>query len=165
MLVRHPESVAIVAVQRDVGGEDMVVVVVQPRAGAPKPTVELPAGKLEPGEEPGAAAVRELREECSLAATSWRALGSFWAVPAYSTERVHAFEARELRPARGQPDADEEITVNRLAVAGLPGALSDAISIAAYALWVASDSRAAHRHGAPHLRGGDGPTGCQQDGL
>lgn len=130
MLVRHPESVAIVAAERE-----EVVVVTQPRAGAAAPTVELPAGKLEEGEEPAAAAVRELREECSLAATSWLALGSFWAVPAYSTERVHAFLATGLSPAAGQPDADERITVRRLAVVELPGALSDAISIAAWALW------------------------------
>lgn len=130
MLIRHPESVAIVATEGDA-----IVVVVQSRPGAPDPTVELPAGKLEAGEDAGAAAVRELREECSLAAASWRALGSFWAVPAYSTERVHAFAASGLTPAAGRPDADEQITVRRLAVAQLPEALSDAISIAAFALW------------------------------
>lgn len=130
MLVRHPESVAIVAAEHET-----VVVVVQPRAGAPTPTVELPAGKLEPGEEPGAAAVRELREECSLAASSWRELGSFWAVPAYSTERVHAFAATGLTAAAGLPDPDEKIIVQRRAFGELPGALSDAISIAAFALW------------------------------
>ena len=136
MLVRHPESVAIVAVERE-----SVVVVVQPRAGAPAPTVELPAGKLEEGEGPDAAAVRELREECSLAAASWRALGSFWAVPAYSTERVHAFAALGLTPAAGRPDPDERISVRHLALADLPHALSDAISIAAFALWVRAGAR------------------------
>jgi ADP-ribose diphosphatase len=129
-LIHHPESVVVLAVH-----DGTITVVTQPRPGAPQPTVELPAGCLEPGEEPHEAAVRELREECSLAAARWRGLGSFWAVPAYSTERVHVFEARGLSPQPGRPDPDEDIAVGRRAVGELPGALSDAISIAAFALW------------------------------
>ncbi len=129
-LIHYPESVVVLAVEHEA-----VAVVTQPRPGAPQDTVELPAGCLEAGERPLDAAVRELREECSLAAGSWRELGSFWAVPAYSTERVHVFEARRLSSSPGRPGPDEEITVGRRAIDELPGALSDAISIAAYALW------------------------------
>src|SRR5579859_6379580 len=102
MLIRHPASVAILALEGDAA-----VVVVQTRPGAPERTVELPAGCLEPGETELEAAVRELREECSLAAARWRSLGGFWAAPAYSTEWVTVFEAVELRPEPGQLDADE----------------------------------------------------------
>jgi 8-oxo-dGTP pyrophosphatase MutT (NUDIX family) len=130
VLVEHPQSVAILALDRD-----QVMVVIQPRAGAPEHTVELPAGCLEAGEAPLDGARRELREECSLAAGAWRELGAFWAAPAYSTERVYVFEARDLIASPGRPDPDEDITVERRPLAELPGALSDATSIAAFALW------------------------------
>lgn len=136
MLLRHPESVAIVAVE-----DEALVVVRQTRAGAPERTVELPAGCLDSGEDAAAAAVRELREECSLAAERWCGLGAFWAAPAYSTERVHVFEARELVPAAGVPEPDEDITVERRRLAELPGALSDATSMAAFALWATARRR------------------------
>jgi ADP-ribose pyrophosphatase len=135
-LIRHPESVSIVALK-----DDSLVVVVQRRAGTEEPTVELPAGCLEPGEGPSAAAARELREECSLAARSWRALGRFWAAPAYSTERVHVFEATDLFFAEGQSDEDEEIVVESRRMSQLPADLSDATSIAAWALWEQSRGR------------------------
>ncbi|HUO74671.1 MAG TPA: NUDIX hydrolase [Solirubrobacteraceae bacterium] len=133
MLIEHPESVTIVAFD----GPDAVVVI-QPRPGTADPTVELPAGCLEPGEDAAQAAARELREECSLAAVQWRLLGTFWAAPAYSTELVHVFEARGLTASAGRPDPDEHITVGRRPLSELPGALSDATSIAAFALWAAS---------------------------
>jgi ADP-ribose pyrophosphatase len=132
-LIRHPESVSIVALR-----DDSLVVVVQRRAGTQEPTVELPAGCLEPGESAAQAAARELREECSLAAGAWRALGRFWAAPAYSTELVHVFEATDLAFAEGQPDEDEEIEVGSRLISDLPADLSDATSIAAWSLWLNS---------------------------
>jgi ADP-ribose pyrophosphatase len=130
-LVEHPPSVAIVAVD---AGE--LVLVRQTRPGANERTLELPSGKVEPGETPRDAAVRELAEECRLAAGSYRELGAFWAVPAYSTELVHVFEATRLTQAtQAALDADEDIEVERLAIPEARGALSDAVSIAALALW------------------------------
>ena len=131
MLVRHPESVAIVALDGD-----ELVLVRQSRPGAPERTLELPSGKLEPGETPDAAAVRELAEECGLAAASRRELGRFWAVPAYSTEVVHVVEAADLSPVVGVAlDADEDVEVERWPVARASESLSDAVSIAALAVW------------------------------
>jgi 8-oxo-dGTP pyrophosphatase MutT (NUDIX family) len=130
-LVEHPPSVAIVAVD-----DDELVLVRQTRPGASQRTLELPSGKLEPGETPREAAARELAEECGLAAASYREVGSFWAVPAYSTEFVHVFEAIGLSPvAPVAMDHDEDVEVERLAVSRGVEAVSDAVSVAALALW------------------------------
>ncbi|MDQ6841585.1 MAG: NUDIX hydrolase [Actinomycetota bacterium] len=137
-MIEHPPSVVIVAVVE--GG---LVVVEQPRPGANGLTVELPAGCIEDGEDGLACAARELAEECSLGAARWRSLGTFWAAPAYSTERVEVFEARELQTSPGVPDPDEQLTVRTLSLSELPGALSDATSIAAFALWVTQNGEEA----------------------
>jgi ADP-ribose diphosphatase len=130
-LVRHPESVTIVPVD----GEE-IVLVSQTRRGAGKRILELPAGTMEPGESPTEAARRELAEECGLAAATWRKLGSFWAVPAYSTEFVHVFEAAELSAVPSlHLDEDEDIEVERAAAGEAEALVSDAVSLAALALW------------------------------
>jgi ADP-ribose pyrophosphatase len=131
-LIEHPETVIVVAVEND-----EVVLVRQSRPGADGRTLELPAGCLEEGETPEEAAVRELEEECGLAAGSWRRLGSFWAAPAYSTELVHVFEATELLEI-GSPglDEDEDLVSERLPLKGVLGELSDAGSLGALALWL-----------------------------
>jgi ADP-ribose pyrophosphatase len=130
-VVEHPPSVVIVAVD----GDD-VVLVRQTRPGADERTLEVPSGKLEPGESPHEAAVRELAEECGLAATTLQELGTFWAVPAYSTEFVHVFEATKLQPASPSAlDEDEDVEVERVAAGLASDLVSDAVSLAALALW------------------------------
>jgi 8-oxo-dGTP pyrophosphatase MutT (NUDIX family) len=130
-LLEHPQSVALVVVDAD-----CLVCVRQTRPGAPEPTLELPSGKLEQDETPEQAAVRELAEECGLAAATYERLGSFWVVPAYSTEQTHVFEAANVRPADGgTPDADEDIEVERVPLASAWERLSDGTSLAALALW------------------------------
>ncbi len=132
MLVQHADSVSIVAVDGD-----ELVVVRQPRPGAKETTLELPSGKLELDEGPDAAVRRELAEECGLDANGWRRIGAFWAVPAYSTEYVHVFEATDVVPStRGlAADPDEEIEVGRVPIRDALERLSDSVSIAALALW------------------------------
>jgi ADP-ribose pyrophosphatase len=131
-LVQHPDSVVIVAVQGD-----RLVCVRQSRPGSDGTTLELPSGKLEPGESPGAAAVRELAEECELGADEWEKLGGFWAAPAYSTEFVHVYRAGGLSPAAGAAlDEDEDVQVEHIPLVGGLERLSDAGSVAALALWL-----------------------------
>jgi ADP-ribose pyrophosphatase len=130
-LVEHPPSVAIVAVD---GGE--LVLVRQTRPGAIERTLELPSGKIEPGEAAREAAARELAEECGLAASSFREVGSFWAVPAYSAEYVHVFEATGLTSVPPVAmDDDEDLEVERVAAEEAVERVSDAVSVAALALW------------------------------
>lgn len=125
MLVNHPQSVSIVAVDGD-----ELVLVRQSRPGTAELLVEVPAGKIEPGEAPRAAAERELAEECGLGAESWRELGGFFAAAAYSTEYVHAFCAQTLREV-GTP----ELEVLRRPLAAALREINDATSLATIALW------------------------------
>jgi ADP-ribose pyrophosphatase len=78
--------------------------------------LEIPAGRLDPGESALEAARRELEEETGYRARSWRPLGSFVLAPGLCTERMTLFLAEGLEPAgdgRRTPDADEELEVLR----------------------------------------------------
>jgi ADP-ribose pyrophosphatase len=131
-LVEHPDSVVIVAVEGD-----QLICVRQTRPGSGDATLELPSGKLESGETAIEAAAREFAEECALGADEWQDLGAFWAVPAYSTEFVHVFGAAGLWTAGGVAlDDDEDVEVERIPLVGSLARLSDAVSVAALALWL-----------------------------
>jgi len=130
-MIEHPQSVVLVVLDGD-----EVVCVRQPRPGAGGDVLELPAGTLEPGETPRAAADRELAEECGLAVGEWAQLGAFWAAPAYSTERVTAFAGTVSGRAFGEPDDDEEIAVVRLPLEKALDRLEDAGSVAALGLYL-----------------------------
>ena len=130
-MIEHPPSVALVVTD---GNE--VVLVRQHRPGASGLVLEVPAGKLEPGETVAAAADRELAEECGLAAAGWVELGSFWAAPGYSTERVTVLAGAVSGTAEAAHDEDEEIEVVRVPMEEALARVEDAGSIAALALWV-----------------------------
>jgi len=130
-VIEHPASVVLVVTD---GGD--LVCVRQRRPGAAADVLELPAGTLEPGETPRAAADRELAEECGLAVAEWAELGSFWAAPAYSTEWVTVLAGAVSGEASGTLDEDEAIAVVRLPAAGAASRLEDAGSLAALALWL-----------------------------
>jgi ADP-ribose diphosphatase len=135
-LIEHPPSVVLVVTD----GVDLVAVR-QRRPGAGGDVLELPAGTLEPGESVLDAADRELAEECGLAVSEWTELGSFWAAPAYSTERVTVLAGACSGVAAGQLDPDEVITVERIALSDAEALLEDAGSLAALGLWRSTDSR------------------------
>ncbi len=112
-IVDHPGAVAIAAVD----GDGRLVLVRQYRHAAGDWLEEIPAGRLERGEEPLEAARRELEEETGLCAESWRLLAAPYPAPGFCSERLHLFLAEGLRPAgldRRTPDEDEELeTVRR----------------------------------------------------
>lgn len=80
---------------------------------------ELPAGTLEPGEDPAACALRELREETGYEAARVEPLGTFLVSPGYCTEVMHAFRATGLRAVGQDLDDAEEIEVEAVPPARL----------------------------------------------
>lgn len=102
-LVLHPDSVSIVPLTS--GGD--LLFVRQYRIGAGKALLELPAGVMEPGENPQDCAARELREETGMAAAQLMLLGQAHLTPGYCTELMYFFFASQLYPAPLQADADE----------------------------------------------------------
>ncbi len=115
-VVRHPGAAVVLALHDD----DRIVMVRQFRYAVARTLLELPAGKLDPGEEPLEAARRELCEETGLAARSWRTLGSIVPAPGFADELLHCFFASGLQRV-GEPDldADEALEVVTLPMAEL----------------------------------------------
>ena len=70
-------------------------------------TWEVPAGKLNPGEDPAAAAMRELEEETGRAPASVRHLYTIYPTPGYTNEKIYIYEALGVREGRARPDEDE----------------------------------------------------------
>ena len=91
--------------------EGNVLFVRQYRVGSNSILLELPAGKIEPGESALATAEREIREETGYAAKSMLPLGKFFLSPGYSTEYMYTFLATGLYSSPLHPDADEFLNV------------------------------------------------------
>ena len=75
---------------------------------------ELPAGKLEKGEDPFAAAKRELEEECGLTADNYISLGEFYPTVGYDTEVIYTWVVTGLHETKMHLDADEFLTPDRV---------------------------------------------------
>ncbi|MGI6357313.1 MAG: NUDIX hydrolase [Bacillota bacterium] len=110
-VVRHPGAVAILAVD----DRQQVWLVRQYRYAVQEELWELPAGKLEGGEQPQAAAERELAEEAGLKADSWQLICSMYTAPGFCNERIWLYRACGLRPTVAQPDWDEQISAQAFA--------------------------------------------------
>lgn len=109
-VVLHPGAVAIVALD----SEQQVLMVKQWRTAAAKALYEIPAGTLEPGEEPETCAIRELREETGYRPLSLEHIGGLYTAPGYTDEFIHLFFTQELEHAPLAADADEFIELLRL---------------------------------------------------
>lgn len=111
--VRHGGAVAIAARCDD----GRLVCVRQYRHATGETLLEVPAGRLEAGEEPLAAARRELEEETGRVAARWRELARFYAAPGFCSERLVLYLAEGLSPCgpeRRAADPDEELEVVEL---------------------------------------------------
>ncbi len=109
-VVRHPGGVCVLALT----DEDEVLLVRQFRYPHGTVTTELPAGKLEPGEAPEVCGRRELLEECGCTAGEFSYLGKLFPTPAYDSEVIHMFLARNLTFKEQSLDEGEFLEVERM---------------------------------------------------
>lgn len=134
-VVEHVDCVAVVALD----SEDNVILVRQSRHPTGRVLLEIPAGGIEPGEEPSDSAIRELEEETGYHARKLEHLGGFYSSPGFCTEYLHLFLATELGQAKPLDHQDEIIEVVRLPLREMPnliasGEICDAKSIAGFSV-------------------------------
>ncbi len=130
-IVEHPDSVAIVALD----AEEKVLLVRQYRKAVGKELLEIPAGGIDPGEDPLDAVRRELQEEAGYLPGKIEKLGGFYAAPGYCTEYLHLFLATDLTPSRLYAEDTEGIELVRVPVTEIrqlvaSGQICDAKTIA-----------------------------------
>lgn len=135
-VVQHRGAVAILPILPSGG----ILLVSQFRLPAGKALLEIPAGTLDPQEEPLICAQRELKEETGYVAGRWQKLASVFLAPGYSTERIHIFLAEELSPGEMSPDQDEILSLKRFPLPQLlkmieEGEIEDAKTIIALLLY------------------------------
>lgn len=103
-IVKHPGAVAILAVT----DEGKIILVKQFRKPLERTIVEIPAGKLEKGEEPEYTALRELEEETGYTAKKLTKITAFYTSPGFADEIVHVFLAEELAVLEEKRELDED---------------------------------------------------------
>ncbi|SFR02080.1 NUDIX hydrolase [Desulfoscipio geothermicus] len=109
-VVGSADAVAVVAVTEN----REVLMVSQYRYPAGKEMLEIPAGKIEPGEQALECAQRELEEETGYRAGNWRDLYRFYTSPGFCTEQIHLYLAYDLTAHNQNPDQDEFIEVIKI---------------------------------------------------
>ena len=105
--IRHPGAVMMVPML----DRETVILVRQFRYPLRRHFYELPAGKIDAGEQPLATARRELKEECGYSAGSWRHLTTIHTCIGYSDERIELYLARDLARVSDAPDDGEFLEV------------------------------------------------------
>lgn len=136
-IVRHRGAVVILAERPD----GCFVLVRQMRKAIEEVLLEAVAGCLEPGEDPAAAAARELQEETGYCAEALTLLGTIVPCPGYSAEVLHLFHARVAdEPGVDRPDFDENLSVEVMTREAVEeaidtGVLYDAKSLVIWFLW------------------------------
>ncbi len=104
-VVRHSGGVVILAIK----DYDKILLVKQYRYPIGETVLELPAGKLEKGEDPFEAAKRELEEETGYCANKWTDLGYINTSPGFSDEKLYLYLAQDLEYTHCHPDEGEII--------------------------------------------------------
>ena len=143
-IVRHSGSVVILAVGEN-GSEPRILLERQYRHTAGQILWELPAGRIDDGENDITAAKRELLEETGYTAARWKCILRFYASPGFLAETMNLYLARGLRKGKAQPEADEVIRIQMLPLStavrmAMNGAIQDAKTICGI-LWFSQSQR------------------------
>ena len=114
-VIRHIGSVVILAIDESRNSKDPEIIIErQYRHAIGDFLLELPAGRIEPGELPLAAAKREMIEETGFRARKWSLLTSYFPSPGFLGEAMKIFLARDIQEGLAQPEADEQIAIVRM---------------------------------------------------
>lgn len=130
-IVEHADAVAVVVLD----SRDRVILVRQYRKAVGKQLLEVPAGGVDPGEQPLNTVRRELQEEIGYLPNKIDRLGGFYSAPGYCTEYLHLYLATYLIPSKLEAEDTDEIEVVRVPLTKIPdliasGDIADAKSIA-----------------------------------
>lgn len=135
-IVHHQGAVAVLPLTED----GKMITVRQFRKALERSILEIPAGKLEKGEEPLQCAKRELEEETGYTAAHYEHLSSFYTSPGFADELLHIYVATGLTPGEMRPDEDEFVEVIPLTLAEAQekhraGEIRDAKTVLALFAW------------------------------
>ena len=136
-VVKHSDCVAVAVLDE----QDNVLLVRQFRHAVGKFLLEIPAGGIDPGEDPVDTVCRELQEEIGYFPRKIDKLGGFYAIPGYGTEYLYCFFATDLVPGRLVAEDTESIELVRVPSEQIPllimsGEICDAKSVAALLLFL-----------------------------
>jgi ADP-ribose pyrophosphatase len=152
-LIHHSGSVVVLAVE-DSGPTPRVLLERQYRHAAGDYLWELPAGRIDPGEDALKAAKRELIEETGYRAAHWRRILKFYASPGFVAETMAVFMATGLRAGEAEPEEDEIIHLRMVPLPTavsmiLKGTIKDAKTISSV-LWLDHTKRIAAGNPGTH---------------
>lgn len=108
-IIRHPGGVGVLAVQ-----DGKILLVRQYRHAIGKETLEIPAGKLEYGENPRTCGLRELNEETGYECDEFVELPSLVSTPGFCDERIWLYQAKGLKKAENKLDLDEDEEIDMI---------------------------------------------------
>ena len=108
-VVHHPGASAVIAIDED----NRIIMEKQFRYALNDYLLEIPAGKLDAGEDPLVCAKRELEEETGIIASEWISLGTIATSPGFCNEVIHLYVAKGLSKGEIHWDEDEYVEVER----------------------------------------------------
>ncbi|HIU63855.1 MAG TPA: NUDIX hydrolase [Candidatus Avacidaminococcus intestinavium] len=122
-LIRHPGAAAILAITN----EQKIIFVEQYRHPVGSVVLEIPAGKIDPGEDPLTCAKRELSEETGFSAKKWHKLTSIATTPGFTDEVIHLYLAKELVYTGQHTDNDEFIEIKSFTLSEIITMISEGL--------------------------------------